>query len=111
MEVDVDLAILAALGNGNAGSDGGDVGVKDQSESVTVSGQTDTDGALWASGTTVADGLDVDLGGVKSRWEGNCGEWCSHDWGCGITDGIDWGSESTAKEGNSRKSEELHIDG
>lgn len=61
LDVKVDLASLAVLGDGNAGTDGGDIGVVDESHGGLVAGDTVADSALGAASSSVGDTLNGDL--------------------------------------------------
>jgi hypothetical protein len=61
LEVDVQLAILALLGDGNAGANRGDVGVEDEGDNTAVTRDLGAHGALGASSSTIADTADRDL--------------------------------------------------
>lgn len=95
VEVDVDLAVLAVLDDGNTWTDGGNVLIEDEGEGGSVGRERDTDGSLWASSSTVGDGLNVDLGWV---WD-NSGSWS-------------WGGENGASKGETGSEDglELHFD-
>jgi hypothetical protein len=61
LKVDVELAVLALLGDGDAGADRRDVGVEDEGDDATVAGDLGAHGSLRASGSAIADTLDDDL--------------------------------------------------
>lgn len=61
LNIDVELAVLALLGNGNAGADRRNVRVEDQGDDATVIGELGSHGSLGASGTTILNTLDRDL--------------------------------------------------
>jgi len=93
LKIQVQLAVLAGLCCGDAGADGGDVGVEDQGESSTVLSNSDiyhyvvrfgyprlsvvgderSHTALWTTSSTIGDGVDVDLGRVGSNRAGGRG--------------------------------------
>jgi hypothetical protein len=60
-EVDVELAVLALLGDGNTGADGGNVRVEDERHDAAVGRDLGAHGALGAAGSTIADTPDGDL--------------------------------------------------
>jgi hypothetical protein len=66
LDINVELAVLALLGDGDAGADGGDVGVEDEGHDGAVTRDLGAHGALRASGSTIADTSDQDLSLV--RW-------------------------------------------
>lgn len=61
LDVKIDLASLAVLGDGNARADGGDVGVVDQGDSGAVARDGRGDSALGATGSTVGDTINLYL--------------------------------------------------
>src|SRR5689334_13796255 len=66
-DVNIELAVLALLSDGDAGADGGDVGVEDESHDAPVGGDLGADGALGAAGSTIGDTADLDLFEVISK--------------------------------------------
>jgi hypothetical protein len=69
LHVDVKLAVLALLGDGDAGADGGNVRVEDEGHDGAVGRDLGAHGALGASGSTIADTSDQDLSLVRSCLE------------------------------------------
>lgn len=66
-KLNVELAVLALLGDGNTGADGGNVGVEDQGHDGAVIRDLGTDSALRASSSTIGDTLDGDLLCVRDK--------------------------------------------
>lgn len=64
VELDVELAVLAGVNNGETGAGVGVVGVEEDGERLPVRRHRDGGGALGATGTTVRDGLNPDLSWV-----------------------------------------------
>lgn len=64
LEVQVELAVLAALGDGNAGADGGDVGVEDEGHDGPVAGDGASNRVVGAASSTIGDTNNLDLGWV-----------------------------------------------
>jgi hypothetical protein len=60
-KLDVELAVLALLGDGDAGADGSDVGVEDEGDDGTVARDLGAHGSLRTSSSSIADTLDGDL--------------------------------------------------
>jgi len=95
VEVDVDLAVLASVDGWDTWADGGDVLIEDEGEGSLVGRERDTDSSLWASSSTVSNGLNVDLVGI---WDDN-GSWSRS------------GEDGASKgETGSEDSLELHFD-
>lgn len=61
LELESKLAVLALLGDGDAGADGGNVSVVDQGDDTAVIGEDCADGALGTSSTASANLEDFDL--------------------------------------------------
>lgn len=61
LDVDVQLAVLALVGDGNVGADGGNVGVEDDSDDGPVLGDLAADSSLGATGSAIAETADGDL--------------------------------------------------
>lgn len=95
VEVDVDLAVLAVLNDRDTWTDGGDVLIEDESEGGSIGRERNTDSSLWATSSTVGDGLDVDLAGIGN----NSGSWS-------------WGGKDGASKGETGSEDglELHFD-
>jgi hypothetical protein len=78
VDVQVELAVLAVLGDGNSRTSGGDERVKDERERLTVVGERAADGALGAARATIGHGGQVDLRRVNTfgsgGGEGEAGE-------------------------------------
>ena len=64
LELDVELAVLALLGDGNGGANGGNVCVEDDSDERLVGGKLGAQGALRTSGSAIGDTANGDLGFV-----------------------------------------------
>lgn len=60
-ELDVELAVLAVLGNGDTRADGGNVGIEDQGDDAAVIRDLGGHGALRTSSSAIADLVDLDL--------------------------------------------------
>ena len=60
LEVQVKLAILAALGDGDTGTDGGDVLVEDEGHDGAVLGDGRSNGEVGAASSSVGDTDDLD---------------------------------------------------
>jgi hypothetical protein len=95
VEVDVDLAVLAVLDDRDTWTDRCDVIIEDEGESGLVGRERDTNSSLWASSSTVGDGLDVDL-----AWVGNN----SRGWS--------WSGDGEASKGKTGSEDglELHFE-
>lgn len=65
-DVNIQLAILALLGNRNARTNRGNVRVEDESDRSPVSGELGAHGSLWASGPAIGDAVDFDLLSVNA---------------------------------------------
>lgn len=61
LDVDVQLAVLAGLGDGDTGADGGDIGVEDEGDDGPVRGDLGADTALGAASSTIGHAADGDL--------------------------------------------------
>ena len=61
LKVDVELAVLALLGDGNAGADGGNVRVEDEGDDAAVARDLRAHGALRTPSAAIADTSDLDL--------------------------------------------------
>lgn len=61
LDVDIQLAILAGLGGGNAGAYGGNVGVEDECDNGPVARDLSTHGTLRATSSTISNTSDGDL--------------------------------------------------
>lgn len=99
-KIEVDLAVLAVLSNGDGGAERGDVGIEDQGDGGGIGREELADGALGAAGTTIGDTTDADSARVRS---GLSERWLESD-----ADG------SSANEGRTEDSEDresLHYDG
>jgi len=60
-DVDVELAVLALLGDSDAGADGGNVGVEDEGQDAPVRRDLGANGALGAASSSIGDTADLDL--------------------------------------------------
>lgn len=91
VKVDIDLAVLAVLDDGDTWADGGDVLIEDEGEGGAVGRERDTDSSLWASSSTIGDGLDVHLAwvGNNSRGWGRSGEGDASKGKTGSEDGLE----------------------
>jgi len=61
LKVNVNLAVLALLSNGDTRADRGDVGVEDEGDNGPVGGDLGAHGALRATGSSIGDTIDCDL--------------------------------------------------
>lgn len=61
LNVDVQLAVLALLSNGDAGADRGDVRVEDERHDSPVAVDLGAHGALRATSSSIADTANLDL--------------------------------------------------
>lgn len=61
----VELAVLALLGNGDSRANGSDVRVEDEGDNVPVVRNCGADGALGATCASVTNALDLDLGYIS----------------------------------------------
>ena len=73
-EVDVELAVLAGLGNSNTGADGGNVGVEDEGHDAPVGRDLRANSTLRAAGSSVGHTTDLDLfdnqnPGITKHWK------------------------------------------
>lgn len=60
-DVDVELAVLAGVGKRNAGAEGGNVGIEDESDGGLVTRDLSAHGSLRATSSTIGDTTDLDL--------------------------------------------------
>ena len=67
VDVDVDLAVLALLSDGNAGADGRNVRVEDERDERLVSRELVAQGSLGTAGSAVGNATDGDLGHGKHK--------------------------------------------
>lgn len=61
LKVNVKLAVLALLGNGDTGANRGNVRVEDEGNDAAVGRDLGAHGSLRASGSAIADTSDLDL--------------------------------------------------
>lgn len=60
-DVDVQLAVLAGVGQSNAGANGGDVGIEDEGDDGAVRRDLAAHAALRTAASTIGDTLNGDL--------------------------------------------------
>ena len=65
LNVDIELAVLALLGNGNTGADGRNVGVEDEGDDAAVGRDLGAHGSLGASGSAIGNTSDLDLWSIS----------------------------------------------
>jgi hypothetical protein len=61
LEVDIELAVLALLGDRNAGADGGNVRVEDEGNDAAVTRDLGAHASLRTSGSTIGNAANLDL--------------------------------------------------
>ena len=78
-QIEVDLAVLAVLSNGDGGAERGDVGIEDQGDGGGIGRDELADGALGAARATIGDAPDANGAWVRSGSEGSRLDWASGD--------------------------------
>lgn len=66
LDINVKLAVLALLGDGDTRANGGDVGVEDESDEGLVGGELSAHGALRTSSSSICNPPNGDLGQIVS---------------------------------------------